>query len=149
MACVLHFVGDSADVAELERLSPVEPCNVFRMGQPKSGRPNSRLARTSGVSLVVSDADFDELEEQQVEALAFLNQHQSALRAMRAVRGVESASIDFGISMRNVIVQSDSFDPEVLAAIGGLRLCLVLSQYPTQGHDKKIKQYRRALRRAG
>ena len=148
MGCVLHFFGDMADVGELERLSPTEPCAVFRKGQTRSTRPNARAARTSGVSIVASEADFELLELQQTEALAFLRIHHTKLQAMRDVAGIETASIDFGISMRNVIVQGDSFEPDLLAEIASLRMRLVLSQYPTQGKAKKIKQYRRALRSA-
>lgn len=148
MSCVLHFIGDSADISELQRLCPVEPCNVFEKGKPRSSRPSSRVARTSGISLVASEADFDQLEQQQAESLAFLRNHQSALQEMRAVAGVQSASIDFGIHMRNVIVQGDSFEPELLAEIAGLRMRLELTQYPPQGKSKKVKQYRRALRSA-
>ena len=82
MSCVLHFFGDSADVAELQRLCPTEPCNVFRKGEPTSDRPNARLARTSGISLVASEAGFDHLELQQLEALAFIKRHHAELRAM-------------------------------------------------------------------
>jgi hypothetical protein len=148
MSCVLHFFGDAADVAELERLCPIKPCNVFAKGQPKSDRPNARLARTSGISLVASDAEFEQLQLQQVEALAFMKHHHAALQAMRSVPGVETASIDFGITMRNVFVQGDSFEPELLAEIASLRMRLVLSQYPPQGRAKRVKQYRRALRSA-
>ena len=147
MGCVLHFVGDSANVEELLRLTPVEPCAVYRKGVPRSTRPAARPSRTSGVSMVVSAADFDCLELQQAEAIAFLRQHHSALSAMRHVQGVKAGSLDFGISMRNVIAQSDAFEPELLVEIASLGLQLVLSQYPTvKGRGKKIKQYRRALR---
>jgi hypothetical protein len=148
MSCVLHFLGDAADIAELERLCPTEPCNVFRKGEPRSSRPNARLTRTSGVSVVASTAEFEQLEEQQSEALAFMKRHHATLKAMRSVQGVETASIDFGITMRNVIVQSDSFEPELLAEIAELKMRLVLSQYPPQGRPKRVKQYRRALRSA-
>jgi hypothetical protein len=148
MPCVLHFTGDQANVAELERLSPIELCAVFRKGEPRSNRPAARLSRTSGVSLVASDADFDYLEQQQLEALAFLQLHMVKLQAMRAVSGVELASIDFGISMRNVIAQTDVFEPDLLAEIASLRLQMALSQYPTYGKSKKVKQYRRVLRSA-
>jgi hypothetical protein len=43
---------------------------------------------------VASEADFDFLEEQQKEALAFLQEHRSALLAMRSVAGLEVASIE-------------------------------------------------------
>lgn len=101
----------------------------------------------SGLSLVASEADFDLLEEQKREALEFLQEHRTALLAMRQFPGIELASIDFGISMRNVIVQSDSFEPQLLAVLADLNLRLVLSQYPMAGKAKKLKQYRRALRR--
>lgn len=148
MACVIHFVGDTVDVEELQRLCPAPPCAVFRKGLPRTNRPTARPARTSGLSVMASEADFDFLEEQQKEALAFLQKHRSALLAMRQVSGLESASIDFGISMRNVIAQSDAFEPDLLAALADLKLCLVLSQYPTARKNKKIKQYRRAQRSA-
>ena len=148
MSCVLHFFGDAADVAELERLCPTDPCNVFRKGESKSNRPNARMARTSDVSIVASDAEFEQLELQKAEALAFMRRHHSELQAMRSVQGVEVASIDFAITMRNVFVQGDSFEPDLLAEIASLKMRLVLSQYPPQGRAKKVKQYRRALRSA-
>lgn len=146
MGCVLHFFGDAADVAELECLCPTDPCNVFRKGEPRSNRPNARVARTSGISLVASEAEFDQLEQQQADALAFMRRHHAELQAMRSVQGVEIASIDFGITMRNVIVQGDCFEPELLVEIASLNMRLVLSQYPSQGRAKRVKQYRRALR---
>jgi hypothetical protein len=148
MGCVLHFFGDTANVEELERLCPAKPCNVFRKGQPKSDRPAARMARTSGISVVASEAKFEELELQQAEALAFLRAHRAELQAMRSVQGVETASIDFGIYMRNVFVQGDSFEPDLLAEIASLKMRLVLSQYPPQGRAKRVKQYRRTLRSA-
>jgi hypothetical protein len=148
MSCVLHFFGDAADVAELERLCPTETCNVFRKGQAKSDRPNARLARTSGISVVASEAEFEDLEQQQADALAFMKRHHAALQAMRSVQGVETASIDFAITMRNVFVQGDSFEPDLLVEIANLGMRLVLSQYPPQGRAKRVKQYRRALRSA-
>lgn len=147
MACVIHFVGDLVDVEALQRLCPTPPCSVFQKGLPRSNRPGARAARTSGLSVVASEADFDLLEDQQKEALEFLQKHHSALLAMRQTPGIEFASIDFGISMRNVIVQSDIFESQLLAALAELNLQLVLSQYPTAGKDKKLKQYRRSLRR--
>jgi hypothetical protein len=106
------------------------------------------MARTSGVSIVASDAEFEQLELQQAEALAFMRRHHSELQAMRSVQGVEVASIDFAITMRNVFVQSDSFEPDLLAEIASLNMRLILSQYPPQGRAKRVKQYRRALRSA-
>ncbi|RCS59390.1 hypothetical protein [Parvibium lacunae] len=146
MSCIIHFIGDNANVDELQRLCPIAPCNVFVKGEPRTTRPNARLARTSGISVVASDAEFEAFEQQQAEAIKFLRRYHTELKAMRMVVGVEMASIDFGIYMRNVIVQNDSFGPDLLAEIASLQLRLVLSQYPPQGRAKRVKQYRRALR---
>lgn len=148
MPCVLHFLGDALESSELARLAPVEPCAVFRKGEARSQRPAARPSQTSGVSLLVSEADFDQLDQQQDKALEFLATHREALARMRAFPGVEEASLDFGTEMRNVIVQSDSFPPELLAHLAQLRARLVLSQYPTATKAKRIKQYRRVLRSA-
>ena len=148
MPCVLHFLGDALKSSELARLAPVEPCAVFRKGEPRSQRPAARLCKTSGVSLVVSEADFDQLDQQQNEAVEFLSLHREALARMRAFPGVEEACLDFGTEMRNVIVQSDSFQPVLLGQLAQLQTQLVLSQYPTTGKAKRIKQYRRVLRSA-
>jgi hypothetical protein len=60
--------------------------------------------------------------------------------------GIDHASIDFGISMRDVIFQSDGFEPKLIQAIAPLGLQIVLSQYPVAPPQKRIKQYRRSLR---
>jgi len=97
--------------------------------------------------LVVSDAEFDDFETQKSEAAAFLSAHNAALTKIRQLPGLQQASIDFGIEMRNVVVQSDCFEHELIDCIAPLRLQIVLSQYPVAKKMKRIKQYRRALRK--
>ena len=65
---------------------------------------------------------------------------------MLTLPDIEHASLDFGIEMRNVIFQSDAFEPSLIAQLASLNLALVLSQYPPAKRSKRIKQYRRALR---
>ena len=54
----------------------------------------------------------------------------------------------FGIAMRNVVSQSDQFDSELISLLGPPNIALALSQYPVGKKDKKLKQYRSALRKA-
>ena len=145
MSCVIHFVGDDARIEELATLVPVADFEVFRKGEARSNRPSAIKHRTSGIRFRASDADFDDLELQQAQTLAFLQSHSQALAAMRQVTGVERAGADFGISMLNVIVQSDTFRVGLLLQLARLGLTLTLSQYPTEGRNKKLKQYRREL----
>lgn len=146
MGCILSFNGPDADVAQLLALSPVEPFRARRRGEPLSSRPNSRLAVTSGITLQISDAEFEELEQQQADAIRFLHDHDQALQAMRKVEGVESACVDFGIAMRSVIVQSDTFPAELMAALAKLGCSMELTQYPTGPKARNLRRYRKAFR---
>ena len=148
MACVIHLIGDEADVDELLRLCPIEPATSFRRGEPRSTRPGARPAATSGIALVISEADFDSFDQQQADAMEFLRSHATAMSALRKVHGVTGAFIDFGISMRNVVAQSDTFSAELLKVLAPLALDLTLSQYPVAKKMSRIRQYRRALRNA-
>lgn len=129
----------------LVALSPVEPCNVWRRGVPRSSRPNSRPAVTSGLTLVVSDAEFEDLE-QQADAIQFLRAHSSILKNMSEVAGVEHATVDFGIAMRDVVVQSDHFPADLIAALAVAGCGMELTQFPTGRKAKNLKRYRKALR---
>ena len=144
----MHFTGDHASVEDLCARSPVEPTVAFRKGEPRSSRPNARPCATSGISICISEGDFEDFERQKADAVAFLSQHHSALAKLRALPGLEHASIDFGIAMRNVISQSDAFEAALIDLIASLRLELVLSQYPVGKKMKRVKQFRRALRKA-
>ena len=100
------------------------------------------------MNILISDADFEDFEQQQQDAIDFLTAHQLDLKKMRQFEGVTSASLDFGIAMRNVISQSDQFEPELISLMAPLGLALVLSQYPVGRKNSRVKQYRRALRKA-
>jgi hypothetical protein len=148
MGCLLHFIGHNANVDQLVKLSPVEPCTIFERGERRSTRPNSRPPVTSGINLEVSEADFERFEEQLADALVFLRLHLPALKQLRNTSGVEHASLDFGIAMRNVIVQSDSFPAELLALLAQFDCGLVITQFPVGKKSKNLRRYRKAFRRA-
>ena len=147
MSCVMHFTGDTVNVDDLVALCPVEPAVIFRKGERTSDRPNARLCVTSGISFCISEADFEDFETQKADAVAFLAQHRAALAKLRELPGLQHASIDFGIAMRNVVAQSDGFEPELIQLLAPLRLELVLSQYPVGRRMKRVRQFRRALRK--
>lgn len=148
MGCILHFIGFDANVDRLKELSPVAPCRSFRRGEVRSTRPNSKLTATSGVTLLVSDADFEELERQLSDARSFLQTHASALKKMREVLGVERAGLDFGIAKRDVIVQVDIFPVDLIALLAEINCDLVLTQFPVSKRSKNRRRYRDAFRAA-
>jgi hypothetical protein len=147
LGCVLHIVGDELDVDAAIAATPVEPVNTFRKGEARSSRPNARPAATSGIVLSVSEAEFDDSAQQEVDAIAFLREHKASLKELLRVRGVAEASLDFGIDMRNVIVQTDKFSAELIREMAEIGLGFELTQFPPCGKLKKIKQHRRNLRK--
>ena len=147
MGCVLHFVGDDFDAHKLAESCPVEPCTVWRKGEPRSLSPNARICTSSGLSFVISDAEFECFEEQQSDAIQFLKVHQTEIRHMASHPGVLSSVIDFGVAMRDVIAQTDEFRADLITCVGELGLKLAISQYPVTQKFKRIKQYRRAFRK--
>jgi len=147
MSCVMSFTGDGANVDRLIELCPVEAYVAFRRGGPRSTRPNARPCATSGISFGVSDAGFDDLDVQQRDAIAFLAAHAHVLAQLREAPGVTRGCLDFGIAMRNVVAQTDGFEPALIQLVAPLGLALVLSQYPVGKKMKRVKQFRRALRR--
>jgi hypothetical protein len=113
-------------------------CKTFKRGErvfPRSQR-NFRRSEQSGVHIVASDGDFDDLQGQIAEAIEFLQNHTDQLKRLSGGPGIESLTLDFGIHRRNAIVQCDRFPPEVLKLAGGLGIGIELSHYPNStGED--------------
>ena len=77
----------------------------------------------------VSNAGFDDLKAQIADAIAFLrSNHDQLLAAMN--RPASSGVLDFAVEWRDVVVQSNSFPPELVREAGRLGLALEISHYP-------------------
>jgi hypothetical protein len=146
MACILRISGETLAIDELLVSVPLKPCSIYRKGQPTSTRPNARNAMTSGMNIVVSEADFDAFKTQLAESEAFLQSNYDSLQKLVNWPGVEEMRLDFGIEMRNVYSQCDYFPASLVKLAGSLGLGLELSQYPTNVR-KKIKNNRRMFRK--
>lgn len=149
LSCVLRVFGEHLAIDELLACVPFEPCAVFRKGQARSSRPNARVATSSGANIAVSEAGFDAFAVQIVEAQAFMEQHRDSLRRLASWPGVDYATLDFAIEMRNVHVQSDCFPAALVRLAASLDFGLELSQYPPSTPKKRLKNNRRALQKNG
>lgn len=87
----------------------------------------------------VSDGEWDNLAAQVVDARAFLARFGGELRRLRAYPGVEGVELDFPLELRigsdDVVVQSDTFPPELLVAAGALGIAISFSIYPCSPQD--------------
>ena len=93
-------------------------------------RPEGPKCDQSGLSVIVSEAGFQDLAGQLLDAVEFLTLHGPDVRRLVEYRGVEGVVLDFGIAWRDVIAQTDEFPAELVRAAGACGIALALSHYP-------------------
>jgi hypothetical protein len=132
VSCVLRASGTDLDPEAFLAESELEATAVYRRGEPRLGlasRPDAPMWVSSGFHVAVSNADFDDLPAQIGDALEFLARHEDELRRLGRFEGVETVCLDFAIDCKDVAVQSDVFDAELLWRAGALDIDLVVSHY--------------------
>jgi hypothetical protein len=136
MAAILRSYGVEFDPDRFCAESGLKPCAIYRRGEPvrPATKPDGRKHEGSGIDVIVSGADFHEFPRQVEEATAFLEARKEELLRLRALPGLESMTIDFGIARRGV-VQFDFLPPSLIRLAGELGLGIELSQYPV-GEDE-------------
>lgn len=114
-------------------LSQVELAEVLILVRRKGTRRFERQKNPdtiSGFNLRVSEAEFSDLNQQQSDALAFLQKYERELKLLAAFPRVEDVVLDFGVEDRDVAAQADYFPPDLLCRMGLLNIGLVISRYP-------------------
>lgn len=102
------------------------------------GRPDGLKNARSGLNVSVSEADFGDLAAQASDAVRFLEAHEVELKRLADFPGVEGIEIDFGIAMRDALVQTNTFAAELVALAGRSGIALTLSHYPVSDDDAVV-----------
>jgi hypothetical protein len=140
MSCLLRIAGRNLDVdAYLARPAGLSPIAVFRRGEPRFRltEPKGKKHLRSGLNVVVSGKEDDDLAGQVNDALRFLSAKGTAIRALVRRKGVETAALDFGVERRaDALVQVDVFPAELALQAGKLGLSLQISHYPADTRRK-------------
>ncbi len=128
MSCVLRASGtDFEPESFLEGSELRAGANpIYRRGEP---RPGGETWQSSGFHVGVSEAEFNDLPGQIRDAVRFLSVHEEELQRLGRFEGVEAVCLDFAIDRKDVAVQSDVFDAELLWRAGALDIDLVVSHY--------------------
>lgn len=134
MSCILRVYGNEFDVASVLVSDVLTVDSHWVKGEMRF--PGSSVIRTlndsSGVRVVVSEADFTDLKKQISDAVEFLREHHSAARTITTYPGVEGAVLDFGVNIYPPGWASFTFPPELLSLAGSVGVALCLSVYPTE-----------------
>ena len=132
---MLNIYGDKLNVEAIAEKLTVKPYKIFKKGDPVFKElPKSAKTRKTGLSFLVSNADFNQLNKQIKDAIKFLSNNKSEIKKITTNKNFEHARLDFGIEIRigkNVIFQFDSFPYELLSLLGELKIDLETSLYPS------------------
>ncbi len=134
MPAILRAYGPDLDVDAFLVGCPLPVCAVKRRGEPvlPASQPNGRRHEWSGVHLSASNADFGDFPRQVKEATEFLRANAAEIRRLCEFPGVEGVTLDFGIARRDVPLQCDHLQAELVRLAGSLGLAIELSQYPAE-----------------
>lgn len=132
MACVLRVAGTNFDVDAFVATSALTLHSVWRRGEPRFSQcsPGGERHGTSGIRILVSNAEFSDLWQQIADAIEYLRQHHDAIHALSSRAGVEWATLDFGAEVSPPGWSSFTFPPEFLCLTGSAGLSVCLSVYP-------------------
>lgn len=101
VSCVLRAYGSEFDVdGYLAQLELTELLFIVRRRGLRRYEREKDPDTTSGFNLIVSEAEFSELNQQQVDALAFLRKYERELELLATFPDVQDVVLDFGIEDR-------------------------------------------------
>ena len=135
MSCVLRISGKDFDVDRFLGDTGLVPYARHRKGDVMPFPKSKKIEYDdNGCSFDLSSADFDNLEQQQRDAIDFLKTNFKKFKALYSYKlyPSDSPTIDFGINSRmedDVVVQCDYFPTELLKLAGDLGFGIEISQY--------------------
>ena len=133
MSCMLRVGSAVLDIDKLLKIN-LKPDSSYRKGEYRT-KKSTHLS--SGARYLVSNADFDNFEEQKRDAISFLRNNANSIREIISISGIDNAELNFGIDRRDVPVQSDFFPAELLRLTGELGIGIMLSQYPIPEEEEE------------
>ena len=130
MSCILRISGDGLDVGALLGTCALSANNVWKKGELRT--LGGRVHSTSGASFVASEAGFDEFKAQVADATQFLFEYSAEISGLASFPGVDTALLDFGVSLYEDSVAIFSYLPPALVRLAAnAGLGLEVSYYAT------------------
>jgi hypothetical protein len=141
MSCILRVSGGQLDVDALLSSVRLTPDCIWNRGEPRTRtKPDGKCHQDSGVTYLASDADFCDFDKQVEEATRFLEDHSTEIAGIVSFEGVEEATLDFGIELRDVMIHSDILTPRFLRAAAIAGVAVELSHYPCNNEEEPSEQ---------
>ena len=146
MSCILRVSGNhNFRIDEYLTFSKLNAYSIYRIGEKRKHRMklNSEFYETNGFQIEVSNAEFDDFDQQKSDANTFLKENFDSLSQMRAY-GLKSDNensiyLDFAIEnlYQDYYVQTKFLEPEILKLAGSLNIEIALSLYEPASDDEE------------
>lgn len=141
MSCILRVSGSELNVDALLSIVDLKPDRIWRRGEPRrASKPQGKRHDHSGTTFVASEAGFDEFGLQLDEATSYLETHGRQIASMASFDGVQDATLDFGIALRDVLIHSDILPVRFLKAAAEAGISVELSHYPCSEEKNQSEQ---------
>jgi hypothetical protein len=136
MPCTIAVLGSNLDIDEFLSRSKLKVTAKTYKGQPRfRTKPDGEKIPYSFIATSTSNAGFDNLPKQITDTIRYLKRNREKLRHISTTKGVQYATLDFGIDLRidrkKVLTQSEYFPSALVKLAGELGLGIEVSIYPT------------------
>jgi len=101
---------------------------ISRKGEPAFGKLK-RLNKWSRIGFIVSEAGFDQLDEQIKDTINYLKSNVDRFSFIKTEKNIQFAGVDFGVTNEFKWVQEFSFPTELLEVCSKIGLSIKLSTY--------------------
>lgn len=131
MSCILSIFGEHVDVEQMLNDIPLEPDHVWKKEERQfKSKPAGCLVLTSGASFIASDAERNTFEKQLEDATEYFKNNMSLINSMANYPGVEEATLNFDIELRDETSHSHYLNPEFVASASKAGIGVEISYYP-------------------
>ncbi|RYD53369.1 MAG: hypothetical protein EOP52_04335 [Sphingobacteriales bacterium] len=136
MGCVFSVIGKNFDVDAFLEEAKFRGATRRYKGAPRfRSEPEGKKRTHSFFSVYACKAGFHEPKKQIAGAIRFLKRNYDKLVLLKSTKGVDFATLDFGIELRmysasgNGFCQSDFFPPALIKLAGELEIGIEISIY--------------------
>ena len=129
--CVLRAASADFRVDDFLQTTSLVPCDVYHKGEPRG--LGGRLRERSGLTILVSDADGNNLRQQVRDAIEFLERNRAEVSRLQSYIAPKEAILDFGVWKTDNFGQFCYLPPALLRLAGSLGLGIEVSIYAAPG----------------
>ena len=135
--CFLFVHSDTESFKDFAEQTLIPFYSVYDKGEPTRGN-NKKPRKDYRISFDVSDADWDEIDQQKLDAIEFLKTHKDALRPLLSNPQITEAVLDFPMYSRldsKIAMFYEKLPLELIVLASDLKIEIGFSVYAVDAFD--------------